>query len=216
MPLYLQRRAMLLSLPALMRPSPAATEPVRTGAFRFVPLPHERVALHAAGQDGAIVLPVARARILAALPLAGHDGAIAAFAADTADARIDLFAAVIWDGNGARIAALDVLQRHCDSGAHLTTRIAASGGGGGLQLQRDAAAPRRRLAWRRESWTDYLAWHGTAFADAPPRAPLPGTWQHTLAAWRLAVLARLNEDCRDLSGPLASLCQPPELNAVGD
>lgn len=195
-----RRRPLLAALPALLLPRFAAAgaarlRPGQTSAIALAPLPQERVAFHASGLDGAIVLPAARARLIGLLPLPDRDAALLAFAADSPQAAADLLAVVVWDGAGLRIAALDVLAWQSGDGAHLATRPAWHGA---LILARTAAAPRGGLMWRRESWTDYLAWQGAgAFIDRPARPPAPQTWQHSLGIWRSAALARLAAGCRD-------------------
>ena len=214
----LPRRALLLCAPAIAaapaRPKFARLKPGQPSALTFNPLPQERVALHAEGLDGSIVLPAPRARLVAILSLTDRDAAMLAFAADTADRRTDLFALVLWTDSGLRIGALDALGMRAAGGAHLTTRLSAHVDGTGLRLERDAAAPRGSLAWRRESWTDYLAWNADGvLIDRPPRPSPPETWQHAFTAWRRQVIAELDRGCTDVSGALADLCQPPVLHA---
>lgn len=193
------RRAVLGGLAACV-PLPACADGLSL-------LPQERMAFSVAGAPGAIVLPAHRARVVARLPVAGGAATLLAFAADTDAARRDVLLIVAKTASGPRLAALDLLSWRDDSGAHLTTQVAS--GGGRVVLTRDAAAPNGVTRWRRERWTDYLAWRdGFGLEDAAPRPPLPGTFQARLAAWRLAVLARLARECRDATVVLDQ-CGPP-------
>lgn len=186
----------------------APDDPPLAGADSFDLLPQERIAFAVAGTAGEIVLPAHRARIVGRVPLGGQRARLLAFAADTSTARRDLFAVVTADAAGLRLAALDLLSWREDDGAHLETRVSASDGRH-LALLREAAAPSAPMRWRRERWTDYLAWRaGAALGDAAPRAPAPGSWQMRLAGWRLAVVADLADGCRDAVATLTR-CGPP-------
>jgi hypothetical protein len=217
----LQLRRKFLQLPLLAaapftvaRPASAAARlrPGTPSALALTPLPQERVAFRAAGLTGAIVVPAARARILAVLPLPDRDAVLLGFAADAPAGRLDLMAVVTWTPGGLAIAALDVLAWQAGGGAHLTTRVSATADRSGLALQRDAAAPRNRQVWQHESWTDHLDWQGRPpFADRPVRPPSWGSWQRVLANWRAQVITVLEHGCQDVSGALGALSVPPEL-----
>jgi hypothetical protein len=108
--------------------------------------------------------------------------------------------------------ALEVLAWQAPGGGWLATRIGATGERTRLKLTRDAAAPRGARPWRRESWTDFLAWRdGAALADAPVRPPPPQTWQAQLAAVRARVAARLAEPCQDVGEDVTGLIAPAAL-----
>ena len=202
-------------------PAPVATRarlrPGLTSVVSLTPLPRERVAFHASGIACTVGTPVARAAIRAVLPLADREVVLVSFAADTdAAGRLDMAAIVGWDGAALRLLGLEVLAWRADASgplaARLTTRIAATADRTRLLLARDAFAPRGPLTMRRESWTDFLAWRdGSALADAPARASLPGTWQNRLADTRTQMIARLARPCDTVSDDVLALCLPPDL-----
>ena len=211
----LPRRALLAAvlLPALPAPV-AALRPDLRSQLRFSPLPQERLAFRASGLTGAVTLPAARARLLALLPIAARQVAVLAFGADPpgSAARLDLAAFVGWDGAGLRVLALEVLGWANGHGGVLASRFAATGDRTGFALVRDAAAPRGAGTWRREHWTDMLAWGvGATLVDAPLRPPLAGTWQAQLGVMRAAVAARLASPCADIGEDLTSLLAPADL-----
>ena len=211
----LARRTLLATvLGAAAPPRVLTLRPGAPSAVGFAALPQERLAFRAEGLTPPIIVPAARARLAAALPIAGRQVAVLAFAADPQDARgrLDLAALAGWDGAGLRVLALEVLSWQAPGGGWLGTRITAAGDGRRLLLTRDAAAPRGARPWRRESWTDLLAWQdGAALADAPARAPLPGTWQAQLAATRARVAARLGRVCSDVAEDVLALLRPDAL-----
>mgnify|MGYP001036457391 CR=1 FL=1 len=178
----LPRRALLaapliLAAPLLLAAEPVAAAPVLLARADGL------VALTWVGR-GAVLLPGA-ARPLGMLALAGVT--LVALAVP-ADARLTLLALCgRADGARPRLLGLEVLDWHGADGAHLETRFASAGDGVRIRLARQAAAPRDRLRWRREAWTDYLAWRGAGLADAPVRPPPPGTWQARLGGLRARV-----------------------------
>jgi hypothetical protein len=214
----LARRALLTAFAGLA-PTPRSISarllPGVDGVIGLVPLPPDRVALRADCVAGQIDAPAGRARIAAVLPLADRDVAMLGIAADPpSGGQLDLMAIVGWDGSALRLLALEVLSWQAPGGARLATRVAAVGDRSRLRLARDAAAPRNGGSWRHESWIDLLAWHdGGALADAPPRPPLPGTWQAHLAQSRAGVIARLGMACQSVSDELLALCGPPDIAA---
>ena len=156
---------------------------------------------------GGIAVPAARARLLATPRLGGAPAAVLAFAADLETGERDLFAVVAQ----GRLVALDLLSWRGSDGGRLYTRLSAVPDGRRLRLQRVAACPRGR-GWRREEWTDYLAWQEDGpMADAPVRPVLAGTWQAALAAQRQAVLALLAVGLRGVPPALLACCPPPRL-----
>jgi hypothetical protein len=214
-------RRMLLAAPLFGVPMPEARVPasamLRPGtisAIGFAPLPRERVAFRAQGLAPAITLPATRVRRAALLPIADRQLVVLAFAADpNAAARLDLGAFVGWDAGGLRVLALEVLAWRAADGGGFATRLTATGDRTRILLQRDAAAPMGGgTRWRRESWTDLLAWRaGAPLQDAPVRTPLPGTFQAMLAGVRARVAARLARPCTDVGEDLVALIAPESL-----
>lgn len=217
-------RRSLLAAPLLLATPPLATgaramtmamlEPGRNSELGFTPLPLERLAFRAAGVSGAIALPAQRSRLVTVLPIAARQVAVVAFGADPpgAPARLDLAAFIGWDGFRLRVLALEVLDWRDGRGGTLDSRILATGDRTGFSIIRDAAAPRGTRLWRREHWTDMLAWQaGAPLADDPPRPPLAGTWQAALAPRRAAVAARLATPCQDIADDLIRLLAPASL-----
>jgi hypothetical protein len=214
--MHVRRRTLLAALlgaPAA-RVDFAMLRPRVASAIGFVPLPRERVAFRAAGLDPSITLPAPRARLAGLLPIAERQVAMLAFGADPpgSPARLDLVAIVGWDGAGLRVLALEVLGWQAADGGSLATRFAATGDRTRLLLTSDAAAPRGARPWRREHWTDLLAWReGSALADAPVRPPAPDTWQARLASVRGAVAARLAAPCSDIAEDTIGLLAAADL-----
>ncbi len=212
--MVLTRRALLAApiASASSAAQPAMLRPGVASVLTFVPLPHERLAFHAAGLDPAITLPAPRARLVGLLPVAGRQVAMLAFGADpSAAAWLDLAALVGWDGARLRVLALEVLRWRAPGGATLDTRLRATADRTRVELRRDAGAPRGGRPWRRESWIDRLAWRdGGALADSPTRAPPPGTFQAHLAAARARVAARLSRPCADIADDLILLLAPTD------
>jgi hypothetical protein len=155
-----------------------------------------------------VLVPAARARLLARVRLGGHDTAFLAFAADLPDGERDLFA-IAAEG---RIMAIDVLNwRGADSG-RLFSRLATVPDGRRVRLERTASAPRGR-GMRREAWIDYLAWQEDgAMIDAPVRPVLTGTWQAALAAQRAAMLGLLAVKLHGVPPSLVAALPPPNLS----
>ena len=152
-----------------------------------------------------IAVPAGRGRKLAQFPLGGTTAAALAFAADLPEGTRDLVAVV---GEG-RVLALEVLDWQGEDGSRLQTRLSAVPDHQRLRLQRSASAPRAR-GYRREEWTDYLAWQEAApMADAPVRPVLAGTWQAALAAQRAEVRALLVVGLRAVPPGLLAHCPPP-------
>jgi hypothetical protein len=213
----LTRRALLaaaLACPVAARAAaPASLRPGTRSDLRFAPLPQERLAFRATGLEPAITLPAPRARLAALLPIAGRQVAVLAFGADpSAAALLDLAAVVGWDGARLRVLALEVLRWQAPGGAWLGTRILATGDRNRLELLRDAAAPRGGRPWRREGWTDLLAWRdGGSLADEPVRVPLPDTFQAGLATIRARVAAHLVQPRQDVGEDLIGLIVPEAL-----
>jgi hypothetical protein len=155
-----------------------------------------------------VIVPAARARVLAGMRLGGSDVACLDFAADMAAGERDLFAVAA----AGRVVAIDVLAWRGSDGSRLYTRLSLVPDGWRLRLQRTAAAPSGRGV-RREAWTDYLAWQaGGAMADAPVRPVLPGTWQAALAEQRREALALLVVPPGGVPEALVAALPPPHLS----
>jgi hypothetical protein len=154
---------------------------------------------------GGIGVPAARARVLAAFPLGGAPAVALAFAADLPEGTRDLLGVAA----AGRVVALEVLSWHGADGSRLYTRLTVVPDGRRLRLERSASAPRGH-GFRREQWTDYLAWQEAGpMADAPVRPVLAGTWQAGLAAQRAGVLATLAVGLRGVPPALVAACPPP-------
>jgi hypothetical protein len=175
----LSRRAVLaapLLIAAESRPAPAPVLLARDDGL---------VALTWAGR-GAVLLP--GARMLGGLALG--EVTLAALAVP-ADAGLTLLALCGPGATRPRLLGLEVLRWRGPDGAHLALRYAATGDRRRIALRCEAAAPRDRVRWRREEWTDFLAWTPPLLADAPVRAAPAGTWQAALGELRRRVRAWL-------------------------
>jgi len=154
---------------------------------------------------GGIDVPAGRARVLARFPLGGAPAVALAFAADPPEGERDLLAVAA----AGRVVALEVLSWRGADGSRLYTRLSVVPDGRRLRLERSASAPRGR-GFRREQWTDYLAWQDAGpMADAPVRLVLAGTWQAGLAAQRAGVVASLAVGLRGVPPALIAACPPP-------
>ena len=207
----LPRRAALVA-PLLLLARPAAAARLRPDTEGRLTLtadgPHQ-AALRCEGLEGAVHVPLGRARIAAILPIADRDIACVAFADDppAGNGDLDLLALIGWDGAGLRVLGLDVLHWTGLDGSLLNCRIAGVGDRSRLRLAREAtgatAHPRR---W--EQWTDYWQWTNAAsLHDAPVRPPLADTWQARLAqargrAERFLTVPRqeVSDMCRTVAG----------------
>lgn len=154
---------------------------------------------------GGIDLPAERARVLARFALGGAPAVALAFAADLPEGERDLLAVAA----AGRVVALEVLSWRGADGSRLYTRLSVVPDGRRLRLERTASAP-RGPGYRREQWTDYLAWQAAGpMADAPVRPVLAGTWQAGLAAQRAGVVATLAVGLRGVPPALIAACPPP-------
>ncbi len=158
----------------------------------------EHLRLDFAGWPEPIRLPARRARLIVALPLAGREMLLAAFAGEpdeaaaTARGPLDLVAVIGSDGTRLGILGVEMLAWKGHAGAGFDTMLDAPGHGTVLRLARIASPPQASTASRHLIWSDYLAWRqGGPLADAAPRPPRPGTWQAALSAVRARVIARL-------------------------
>lgn len=158
----------------------------------------ERLRLDFTGWPAPILLPARRARLVVALPLAGREVLMAAFAGEHDDAAaaargaLDLVAMIGSDGTRLGILGVEMLAWKGRAGAGFDTMLDAPGHGTVLRLARVASPPQATTDSRHLTWSDYLAWRqGGPLADAAPRPPRPGTWQAALAAVRAKVAALL-------------------------
>lgn len=171
------RRALLAAPFLLAAESPAAPP-------RLLPLATGGVMLAWPGR-GAVHLP-APAVPLGRLALDGVDRVALGLAVAPG-----LTLLALCGGERPRLLGLEVLRWRGAAGAHLETRFAAVSDRRRIRLARIASRPIDPLRWQRAEWTDYLAWQPPGLADAPPRPPLPGTWQASLSERRHATLAWL-------------------------
>lgn len=155
-----------------------------------------------------IAVPAERARLLATFSLGETTASAVAFAADLPEATRDLLAVT---GLGL-VLALELLNWHGEDGSRLQTRLSAVPDRQRLRLERNASVPRGR-GYRREVWTDYLAWQGAQpMADAPVRPVLAGTWQAALAAQRAGTRTMLLVGLRSVPPGLVASCRPPRFS----
>lgn len=184
-------RRVLLTTPLLI-----AAESPPTPAPVLLARDDGLVALTWSGR-GSVLLP-AGARVQRSLALGGMTLAALSVPADAGLALLALCG--LWDAR-PRLLRLEVLRWRGPGGAHLDTRYAATSDGSRIALRCEAAAPRDRMRWRREEWSDYLAWTPPLLADAPVRAASDGTWQAALGGLRGRVQAWLAAP-RDALTPL--------------
>lgn len=175
----LPRRTLLLAAPLLLAGRARAA-----GGLRLEPAGEGQVALTGPGVRRALLLPATGARLLAPVACGGEVLAMAAFRQEEGGAAVDWGAlALALDGSVA-LLALEPLGWRA-GGARMTTRMNSGGDRRQVAFQRDSALPESATLWRRESWTDYLAWRAPAgLADAPVRTPPAGTRQAVVAEWR--------------------------------
>ncbi len=152
-----------------------------------------------------IAVPAERARLLAMFPLGEATASALAFAADVPEGMRDLVAVTAL----GLVLALELLSWRGEDGSCLQTRLSAVPDHQRLRLERNASVP-RGPGYRREAWTDYLAWQGEApMADAPVRPVLAGTWQAALAAQRAGTRTMLVVGPRGVPPGLVASCRPP-------
>lgn len=174
------RRSLLLAAPLLLAGRAYAAAP----ALRLERASDEMVALTGPGVRRALMLPGSGARLLAPVGCGGEMLAVAAFRQEEGGAAVEWGAlALVMDGTVA-LLGLEPLAWKA-GGARMGTRINSGGDRRQIAFQRDSALPETPTLWRREAWTDYLAWRAPAgLADAPVRVPLTGTRQAVVAGWR--------------------------------
>jgi hypothetical protein len=173
----LSRRATFAAPLLLMRPAWAAS--------RLEAGPEGFAALTAPGVRNALLLPAAGARLLPAITCGGEAVAVASFALEAGAVRMEWAVLALAQDDAMALLALEPLSWRGPGGARMATRLAASGDRRQVIFRRESAVPETPTLWRREAWTDYLAWRVPAgLADAPVRAPMAGTKQDAVAAWR--------------------------------
>ena len=180
------KRRLILATPLMIAAGPALIQPQS-----------------AADQDQARVdigqgfrCPALRARVLGLLPLRGIAVTQVAFGADSLNCSADFLALLGPDG---RLLALDILsltQQHApqtttNTTTSITTRIAAMADHRHISLERNGAHHATATRWRREAWTDYWRWTGSALENAPARQVLEGTWQDAFRQRRISLAQRL-------------------------
>ena len=157
----------------------------QTAPLRLEPAGDGMAALTGSGIRRPLLLPGAGARLLPAQPCCGEQIALAAFIVAEAGVALEWAALALPQDGQVALLALEPLSWRGADGARMSTRIVATGDRSRLQCHRDSAVPQGPTLWRREAWTDYLAWAPPCgLADAPVRVPLEGTRQHAVAAWR--------------------------------
>ena len=176
----LSRRSLLLAAPLLLAgPARAAG-----AGLRLEKAGEDQVALTGPGVRRALLLPALGARMLAPVGCGGEMLAVVSFRQDEGAAAVEWGAlALALDGTVA-LLGLEPLGWRA-SGARMGTRLMSGGDKRQIAFQRDSAVPETPTLWRRETWTDYLAWRAPAgLADSPVRVPLAGTRQAAVAEWR--------------------------------
>jgi len=148
------------------------------------------VALTGPGVRRALLLPGGGARLLAPLACGGEVVTVAGFVLEGVGARMEWAALAMALEDGVVLLALEPLGWRGSGGARMETRLVGTGDRLQVLCRRDTAVPAGPTLWRREAWTDTLAWTVPAgLVDAPVRAPLVGTRQHVVAGWRRAAAA---------------------------
>lgn len=192
--MILARRSLLLAAPWLLAEAARAA----VAGLRLEAAGEEQVALTGAGVRRALVLPAAGAQLLPPVACGGEMLGVAAFRLEDRGTVLEWAAMAALQDGAVVLLALEPLSWRGAGGARMTTRLMTSGDRRQVALQRDSAVPETPTLWRRESWTDYLAWRAPiGLADAPVRAPLAGTRQAVVAGWRRRAAALV------AAGPLA-------------
>jgi hypothetical protein len=176
----LSRRSLLLAAPLLLAgPARAAV-----AGLRLEKAGEDQVALTGPGVRRALLLPALGARMLAPVGCGGEMLAVVSFRQEDGGAAVEWGAlALALDGTVA-LLGLEPLGWRA-GGARMGTRLMSGGDKRQIAFQRDSAVPETPTLWRRETWTDYLAWRAPAgLADSPVRVPLAATRQAAVAAWR--------------------------------
>ncbi len=188
----LSRRAVFAASLLLVRPAWAAP--------RLEAGPEGFVALTAPGVRRALLLPAAGARLLPAIACGGEVVAVASFKLERGTleggtlegdgTRMEWAVLALARDDAMALLALEPVSWRGAGGARMTTRLLASGDRRQVIFRRESAVAESTTLWRREAWTDYLAWQApvgrerAGLVDAPVRAPLAGTRQEAVAALR--------------------------------
>ena len=148
------------------------------------------VALTGPGIRRPLLLPDTAARLLSGLDCGSERLGVVRFAQEDGGAMLEWAAVALALDAEVALLALEPLawRRPAQggiSGARMGTRFSATADRQQVQWQREVTVPESPTLWRREAWTDYLAWTPPCgLADAPVRAALPETHQHRVARWR--------------------------------
>ena len=182
----LSRRVLLLAAPAVL----SRTAHASPAPMRLEPATEGMVALTGPGIRQALLLPGLGARLLPALRCGGELLSVVNIALEEAGAVLDCAVVTLALDDQVALLALEPLAwrgaaKPGIGAARLTTRLSTTSDRNHVQWQREVAVPESPTLWRREAWTDYLAWTPPyRLADAPVRAALPETHQHRVAQWR--------------------------------
>ncbi|MCC6717140.1 MAG: hypothetical protein IT555_04590 [Acetobacteraceae bacterium] len=175
------RRALVCAAPLLLARAARAAP----AALRLEAVGEGVAALTGTGVRRPLLLPAGGARLLPALACGGEMLSVAGFALAEGGAVLEWAAVALALDDAVVLLALEPLRWRGAEGGRMGTRISASGDRMRLVLQRDSAMPAGPTLWRREAWTDYLAWAPPCgLADAPVRAAPADTRQHEVADWR--------------------------------
>jgi hypothetical protein len=175
------RRSLLLAAPLLLL---AGRARAGLGGLRLEAAGEGQVALTGPGVRRALVLPATGARLLAPVACGGEVLAVAAFRQEEAGAAVEWGALALALDGAVALLALEPLAWRAGA-ARMATRMNSAGDRRQVAFQRDSALQETATLWRREAWTDYLAWRAPAgLADAPVRTPPAGTRQAVVAGWR--------------------------------
>ncbi len=179
--MVLTRRALIAAAPLLLSGVARAS----AVALRLEAAGEAMVALTAAGIRQPLLLPAQGARLLPGLACGGEQLGLVGFAQAADGAVLEWVALVLVLDGSMALVALEPLAWRDRGGARMTSRFAGTGDRRQVQWQRDVAVPAGPTLWRREAWTDYLAWTPpVGLVDAPVRATPVGTQQHLVAQWR--------------------------------
>jgi len=172
-------------------------------AWSLDPAGTDTVSVRGPGGVRGILLPARRARIIDVLPVAGHDIAAIAFAADRDGAGdLDLLALVGSDAVEPRILGLEVLSWVGGDGSALYSRIGVDHNGRGVRIERSAQRARDSAP---EAWTDLLFWRARApLEDGAVHLAAPGSCQAIVYAMRSRVTDMLDLPCRSVTPKLVA------------
>ena len=188
--MLLARRTLLSAAPLFLSAIASAAARAPSARLRLEPALADMVALTGPGIRRPLLLPAAGTVLLAELACGSENLTVARFALEDDGAMLEWAAVALAQDGAVTLLALEPLAWRAAPqigrpSARMATRFASAGDRSRVLWQRDVAVRETPTLWRREAWTDYLAWtppHG--LADAPVRPPVPGTHQHQVAQWR--------------------------------